>query len=107
MEEKENEVITPEIITPEEGEKLSSTISDFVESYTQRPETTSNEEWLFTQFRVHLPEKSDEELTQIQSEIIDGLHEQEKSKQSLDEAISKGRSKESWFTDEMQYTTSA
>ena len=106
MEEIENEVITPEIITPEEGEKLSSTISDFVESYTKKSETTSNEEWLFTQFRVHLPEKSDEELTQIRSEIIDGLNEQEKSKQSLDEAISKGRNKESWFAEEMKKATS-
>ena len=92
---------------PEEGEKLSSAISDFIVIYAQKSEAVSNEEWLFTQSRVHLPEKSDEELAQIRSEIIEGIQEHEETKQSLDEAISKGRSKESWFADEMQHTTSA
>ena len=103
MEEKEIEVVTPEIITSEEGKKLSSVISDFVKSYEGKTENISDEEWLFTQFRVHLP---DEELTQITREITDGIKAQEESKKSLNEAVSKGRSKESWFAGEMKKAVS-
>ena len=106
MEEKEIEVVTPEIITSEEGKKLSSVISDFVKSYEGKTENISDEEWLFTQFRVHLPEKSNEELTQITREITDGIKAQEESKKSLNEAVSKGRSKESWFAGEMKKAVS-
>ena len=36
--------IVPEIIMPEEGEKLSSAISDFIVIYAQKSEAVSNEE---------------------------------------------------------------
>ena len=42
MEEKEIEVVTPEIITSEEGKKLSSVISDFVKSYEGKTENISD-----------------------------------------------------------------
>ena len=68
-----NEVIIPEIITHEEGQQIASTISDFMSSYAKKSESTSDSDWLLTQFKVSMPEKHEEELTQMCDEIIDGI----------------------------------
>lgn len=101
-----NEVITPEIITHEEGQQIASTISDFMSSYAKKSESTSDGEWLLTQFKESMPEKNEEELTQIRDKIIDSIQSQEAAKKSLHSALSQGRSKESWFAQEIKKATS-
>lgn len=101
-----NEVIIPEIITHEEGQQIASTISDFMSSYAKKSESTSDSDWLLTQFKVSMPEKHEEELTQMCDEIIDGIQSQESAKEALHSALSQGRSKESCFTQEMKKATS-
>ena len=94
------------MITLEEAKQLSPIIADFVRSYAKKSSGTSDGEWLFTQLKANLPDKSDSELTQIRDEIVDGIQVQEESKKSLDEAISRGRSKESWFAEETKRAVS-
>ncbi len=94
------------MITQEEARQVSSIITDFVRSYAKKSSGTSDSEWLFTQLKADLPDKSDSELTQIRDEIINGIQAQEESKRSLDEAISRGRSKESWFAEETKRAVS-
>ena len=101
-----NEVITPEIITHKEGEQIASAISDFMSSYAKKSESTSDGEWLLTQFKEAMPEKNEAEITQIRDEIIDSVQSQEAAKESLHSALSRGRSKESWFAQEMKNATS-
>lgn len=101
-----NEVITPEIITHEEGQQVASTISDFMSSYAKKSESTSDGKWLLTQFKEVMPEKNETEITQICDEIIDGIQSQESAKEALHSALSQGRSKESWFAQEMKKATS-
>ena len=101
-----NEVITPEIITHKEGEQIASAISDFMSSYAKKSESTSDGEWLLTQFKETMPEKNEAEITQIRDEVIDGVQSQETAKESLHSALSRGRSKESWFAQEIKNATS-
>ena len=53
-----NEVITSEIITHEECEQIASAISYFISSYAKKSESTSDSEWLLTQFKEAMPKKA-------------------------------------------------
>ena len=106
---RENATQSPEIIdveyvdvTPEEGKSLCSTLASFVNSYSKKAEGVSDEEWLLAEFKTSMPEKTEQELTQMRDEIIDGLRSQEEAKASLDSAMSKGMSKENWFARECE-----
>lgn len=55
-----NEVVTPEIITHEEGKKIASAISYFISSYAKKSKGTSYYKWLLTQFKEAMTEKNEQ-----------------------------------------------
>lgn len=75
---------------------LKPFVTDFVNSYVENNQKPVDE-WLFSKMQSSLPEKSDNEIHQITNEIIDTIKINELNKTSLNDAISKGRSKEAWF----------
>lgn len=88
------------LITENDAENLKPLQRKFMESYIIHKDTMSIEEWLPMELQVNLPEKSDEEIEQISSEIITTIKLNEEKKHSLEQAIKNGRSKESWFESE-------
>ncbi len=106
----EGTLIVPEIVnptmTPEEGKETADTITAFVRSYGEKGVEVPDGDWLLEQFKVSLPDKDEAELTQMRDEIIDGLNQQEEAKKSLETALSRGMSKESWFARECKKAAS-
>ena len=98
--------IEPSDITPEEGKAVAKTLSEFITSYSKKGEGTSDEDWLLTQFKVSMPDRDEEELTRMRDEIIEGVRQQEEAKKSLNKALSRGMSRESWFANECKKATS-
>ena len=94
------------IISEEEAQKVYSLQKEFLASYARTKDTMTVEEWLPSEMQKQLPEKSSEEIEAISNEIIDNLRITEKKKESLQEAIASGRSKESWFASSIQESTS-
>ena len=107
----EDVIIVPEIvepeITPEEGKEAASTIAAFLRSYGEKDKDVSDGDWLLEQFKISIPEKNEDELVRTRDEIIEGLQAQEEAKESLNAALSKGMSKESWFARECKKSASA
>lgn len=93
-------------ISVNEGEALKPIQKKFMESYLAHRDSMSIDKWLCTEMANNLPEYSSDEIAQISNEIIGTLKIQEEKKASLEEAISNGRSKESWFASEVKIATS-
>lgn len=94
------------VITEKEGAELKPIVTDFVEGYVQNQDKPIKE-WLGQKLQENLPEKTPEEIQNITDDIISTLEITEKKQQSLEVAISNGRSKESWFASEIQKAVSA
>lgn len=94
------------VITEKEGTVLKPIVTDFVEGYVQNQDKPIKE-WLGQKLQENLPEKTSEEIQNITEDIISTLEVTKKKQQSLEEAISNGRSKESWFASETQKAVSA
>ncbi len=65
------------------------------------------EKWLTEKIKSSLPEKSNEEIQKITSEIVDTINLNDEKKESLNTAVANGRSKESWFASEVKKATAA
>ncbi len=65
------------------------------------------EEWLSKQMQEQLPDRNTEEIIELTNEIITMLKVDEENQLSLSEAISNGRSKESWFASTTHKAVSA
>lgn len=108
----ENENIMPmdengqPLVDEEELKATAPIIKDFVKDYAANQDKPI-EEWLNTKMQAELPEKSPEEIKELTTDIIEGLRTTEAKKAALSEAVKNGRSKESWFADEMKKATSA
>lgn len=94
------------ILVEEECIKIKPIIEDFVRSYAMNP-TEPVENWLVPKLQEQLPEKSRDEIVTMVDEIIVTIKVNEEKKESLNEAIACGRSKESWFASETKKATSA
>ena len=94
------------LITDEDATELRPIQKAFVESYITHQEDMSVPEWLQMELKAHIPEKSEKEIGEISSEIINTLTVNEEKKLSLEQAIQNGRSKEAWFASEIKHATS-
>ena len=93
------------IITSEDVNAFVSTLADFVRSYEQKAEDTSDGEWLLKQLAASLPEKGTEAVAQIRDAIISGIRYNEEVKSSLEAAQAKGISRDNWFAKRMKKAT--
>lgn len=101
MSEKKTDILlldeehAPILIGDECGE-LKPILTGFVEYYAANRDKPT-EEWLSQKMQEQLPDREPEEITALTNEIITALKLDEDNQASLSEAISNGRSKESWF----------
>lgn len=93
-------------ITESEALKLKPIQKQFMESYIHNRDKMTVEAWLFVEIKAHLPEKNDIEVKEISNEIITTLKTNEEKLVSLEKSTASGRSKESWFANELKTATS-
>ena len=94
------------ILTEKECEEFKPVLKDFISSYAENRDKPV-EEWLSVKMQEQLPERKLEEVQNMAKEIIETLQVNERNQESLSQAVSNGRSKESWFASSVQKTTSA
>lgn len=94
------------IMIESECEAVNPVIMDFVECYVKN-RNEPVEKWLGRKLQESLPERMPEEIQSMTAEIISTIRRDEENRASLAEAISNGRSKESWFASETQKAASA
>lgn len=92
-------------VTAAEAEALKPIQKEFMESYLANRDKMPVEEWLREEMWRGLPERSEEEISEISAEIIATLKVQEEKKKSLERAVANGRSKESWLAGELRQAT--
>lgn len=93
------------LLTENDAEIFKSLQKKFMESYIIHKDNMTVEEWLPMELQVNLPDKTDNEIGKISSEIITTIKLNEEKKYSLGQAINNGRSKESWFASETKKAT--
>lgn len=111
MNENESDILLLEeeyrpILIEEECAELKSILTEFVKCYVANRDK-SVEEWLSQKMQEQLPEKQPGEIKKLTREIIETLEMNEKNQASLSDAVSNGRSKESWFASTTQKAFSA
>ncbi|MGN7402699.1 hypothetical protein ACTHO0_22860 [Cytobacillus praedii] len=110
LEVKNNEILLIDdtfvpLFKENDAENLKPIQKKFMESYLTHRDSMSVEEWLLIELKINLPEKSDQEIQRISSEIINTIIVSEEKKIALEQAIMNGRSKESWFASETKRAT--
>jgi len=98
-----DEVYTP--VTEDDYKNLKTIVEDFVESYEQNQDQPV-EEWLSEKLQTELPDKTREEVRNMAKEIVESVRTFESTKESLSETVVTGRSKESWFAEQVKTATS-
>ena len=94
------------ILVEDECKNVKPIIEEFVRSYAENQGKTV-EYWLVPKMQEQLPEKSREEIETMVEDIVTAIKVSEEKKDSLNEAITNGRSKESWFASEVKTATTA
>lgn len=94
------------ILVEEECKEVKPIVEEFVRSYAENQGKTV-EYWLVPKMQEQLPEKSREEIETMVEDIVTAIKVSEEKKDSLNKAITNGRSKESWFASEVKNATSA
>ncbi len=87
------------VLTEEEARKLKPILQDFVRAYV----TNSRKEaktWLPKKIREYLPEKSEEEVEAIVSDMTSSLKVFEDKKKSLSEAKKAGKTRDAWLSEQ-------
>lgn len=92
-------------VTEAEAEALKPIQKEFMQSYLANRDKMPVEEWLKGEMGRSLPERSEEEISEMSAEIITTLKVQEEKKKSLERAVADGRSKESWLAGELRQAT--
>lgn len=95
-----------EIINESEAKEVKALEEKFIKSYIDNKEKMNIDQWLECELKANLPEKSDNEIKEISSEIITTIKVNEEKKASLENTIENGRSKENWFASSIKESTS-
>lgn len=108
MEKETDYLLIDEVYSPvieKDYENLNSIVEDFVESYEQNQDRPV-EEWLSEKLQAELPDKTQEEVQNMAKEIVESVRTFESTKESLSETVATGRSKESWFAEQVKTAAS-
>lgn len=110
LEVKNNEILLIDdtfvpLLKESDAESLKPIQKKFMESYLTHRDSMSVEEWLPMELQINLPEKSEQEIQKISSEIISTIIVSEEKIISLEQATNNGRSQESWFASETKKAT--
>lgn len=85
-------------ITQEEANKASAMIEKFVGSYSKKDKELTDEVWLAKELQSELPDKSDEELCGIASEIMESVKEYNLNYHDVCNAAKHGVESNKWLT---------
>lgn len=77
--------------------KTVDLIKKFVSSYLIKEESQTNDEWLFSEIKMELPEKSNDEIRKIANEIVESVHEFDTNLVDINDACNKGMEKDIWL----------
>lgn len=104
MEEKKSlkEVTSAEYISEREAKTVKELFKKYLKSYKEKDVSVTDKEWLEQLFKTELSEVTDEEAKQDAEEIIESIKVFDSNLQSVNEAATRGISKESWLADKMQ-----
>lgn len=94
------------ILLENECRELKPILTEFIECYVANKDKPV-EVWLSKKMHERLPDREPEEIAGLTNEIITMLKIDENNQASLAEAISNGRSKESWFASTTHRAVSA
>ena len=78
---------------------------EFIDSWARKNPEISDKAWLHKELTIHLPEETPERIKEYTDEIVSTVKINAEKRQSLDNAISQGRSKEDWFAKEVGSAT--
>lgn len=95
-----------DVLSEEEARELAKIQKEFLKSYADSKDKLTVEEWLPNELQKQLPERTHEEIQEMSNDIIDSLKVTEEKKESLQQAIASGRSKESWLASDLTKYTS-
>lgn len=104
MEEKKNlkEVTSAEYISEREAKAVKELFKKYLKAYKEKDVSVTDKEWLEQLFKTELSEVTDEEAKQDAEEIVESIKVFNNNLQSVNEAATRGISKESWLADKMQ-----
>lgn len=94
------------ILFEDEAKELKGIQQSFIESYIENKDKMDIQEWLNSELKINLHEKTELEIVEISDDIIKTIKLNENNKESLQEEINNGRSKESWFAASLKKSTS-
>lgn len=94
------------VLFEDEARELKSLQQKFIRSYIDNKDKIEVEDWLVTELKNNLPEKTDIEIVEMSKDIVETIKINENNKKSLQEAINNGRSKESWFASNLKKSVS-
>lgn len=106
MDSKNNEIKTDSIVIEgfdnKSGNELSVILKRFLNSYSNKEKHISDREWLKNQFKIELPELSDNEVEKLSEECFDEIEDFDKNLKSINDTIENGGTKEGWFSKKVQ-----
>ena len=86
-------------LTEKEAAEYKQILGRFLESYKKSDGEQQEFQWLKEQLREELPEKTDQEIEEIKTEIVTSIQEYDNNLKDLNENLDKGKTKESWFAE--------
>lgn len=94
-----------QVIDYKDIDKIKDLQYKFINSYILNKDKLSIENWLNKELELNLPDVNKNEIKEITKEIIETIKINDANKKSLNEAVSNGRSKESWFASQVKKST--
>ncbi|MDD3307346.1 MAG: hypothetical protein PHO29_09670 [Acetobacterium sp.] len=95
------------LISEDEANAVLAIQRELLESYITSKDKMEVKEWLPLELAKQLPESPQERINEMSTEIIDALIVTENKNKSLKQAVSAGRSKESWLAASLKESTSS
>ena len=89
-----------EKLPQDKAQQFAEILSNAITSYINNKDSCSVKEWLKSYLSENIPDKSEEEITQIAHVIVDTITLHEKTMESMESAIESGKSAESWLQEE-------
>ena len=86
----------------EVAQNLKPIMKRFMDSYSLKDEKQSDEEWLIIRFHEELPDKSEEEISQMTREVLSEIKMFDENLSDLNNARSNGISNEEWVCNKME-----
>lgn len=106
MDSKNNEIQTDSIVIEgfdnKSANELSVILKRFLNSYSNKEKHISDRQWLKNQFKIELPELSNNEAEKLSEECFDEIENFDKNLKSINDTIENGGTKEGWFSKKVQ-----